>query len=449
MTVLHRRAMLALLGAGAAAGCATVALDGQADAQTGSPLPTGNTEAPNPRLVGAGQGLIPMNAANLTPMFTSVERAFDEYERQLRRDVSFLARNEFVATKVEGARQKAAKMLGVADPKDIAFVRNTSEGNSTVINGMTLEAGDEILIWSENHATNNISWRYRSETTPISLRDIYLPEGELSASDIADIFARAVTENTRVLTISHISNISGRRMPIKEIVAAVRAKKQDVHVHIDGAQSWGSVKVNLTDMDCDSYAASAHKYLLGPRGAGVLYVRKTAVPKIRPVTLGYNLYFTYPENGLSQTAERFECHGQRDVGTFAAIGDAVDAHDAFGGPGAVESAIDDIVAYAKTELRTKNIDIRSPEGGHGVIVMDLGDPLLAMAGFLVLHQASVAGAFIDGATSGPGQPRPVYLRLSPHIYNSREHIDRAVSAIEVAKAMPLDQARALVKRYLG
>lgn len=448
MAQLDRRALLTLMGLGATAACSSVALTDPGET-TGALAQQDGT--PTAQLVGHGADLIPMNAANLTPMFVSVEQAFDEFERQLRRDVSFPARAEFVSTHVEGARQKTAAMLGVRDPADIAFVRNTSEGNSTVINGMILSAGDEIVVWSENHATNKTSWRYRSEVTPIVVNEVYLPSGELTASDVIEAFASALTEKTKVLSLSHISNISGRRLPLKEIIAAARAKSPNLHVHIDGAQSWGSVKVDLGEMDCDSYAASAHKYLLGPRGAGILYVRRNAVSRVRPVTLGYNLYFTYPESGLAETAERFECHGQRDLGTFAAIGSAVDAHEHFGGPRAVETAISKIVDYAKSQLAQAGISVATPNepgASHGVIVMNLGGPALAMAGFLMLHQSKIGAAFVEGAKSAPDAQAPIYLRLSPHIFNTTAHVDVAIPVIEAAQAMPISAARALVDQYL-
>lgn len=113
--------------------------------------------------------LIPMNSANLSPVLRPVEQKISQYSRTLGADVSFIARQNFVNDKVEAARNKVAKMLGVSAPEDIEFVRNTSEANSIINSGFDLAADDEVLCWDQNHPTNRQSWRYRQQRLPEDL----------------------------------------------------------------------------------------------------------------------------------------------------------------------------------------------------------------------------------------------------------------------------------------
>ena len=96
-----------------------------------------------------------------------------------------------------------------------------------------------------------------------------------SAGDLADPFLQALSPRTRVLALTHVSNVSGIRLPVREL--APRARQRGIHVHVDGAQSWGALDVNLADLGCDSYTASAHKWFMGPKEAGILFVREERI----------------------------------------------------------------------------------------------------------------------------------------------------------------------------
>ena len=155
-----------------------------------------------------------------------------------------------------------AAQLGVS-ADEIALVRNTSESNNTINNGMPLGAGDEVVLWDQNHPTNNVAWDVRAARFGIAVKRVSVPRRPMSVEALIDPFAAALTGRTRVLALTHVSNVSGIRLPVRELAEV--AHRRGIHVHVDGAQSWGALDVDLRELGCDSYSASAHKWFMGPR----------------------------------------------------------------------------------------------------------------------------------------------------------------------------------------
>ena len=216
---------------------------------------------------------VPMNAANLCPSSRAVSERVSELTADIDRDCSFNNRAKFRGLR-EASREKVAKQLGVS-ADEIALVRNTSEANNTINNGISLEEGDEVVLWSQNHPTNNVAWDVRAARFGLTVKRVSTPKHPKSTQELIDTFISALSEKTKVLSITHVSNVSGIHLPAKQIVEAAHAK--GVYVHLDGAQSWGALDVNLRDIGCDSYSASAHKWFMGPKEAGVLYVKESNI----------------------------------------------------------------------------------------------------------------------------------------------------------------------------
>lgn len=407
---------------------------------TNSALPDG--------VFGHDTNLAPMNAANLSPVLRPVEQRISEYSRQLGADVSFIARQNFVNDKIEASRVKVADMIGVSDPQDIAFVRNTSEANSIINSGFPLSEDEEVLCWDQNHPTNRRSWQYRQQQSGFLYREISLPSSITSGEQIIDRFVSALSPKTKVVTFTELSNISGLRLPAQDLCSAIHKFNPDIFIHIDGAQSWGALSVNLEATGCDSFSSSAHKWFMGPRGTGILYVSKKWARRIMPPTLGYDFLLNYPEEELPDTAKRFECLGQRDIAPYAAIADTVDVHTALGGSQQIETEIAALTHYTIERLGAAGIKAVTPaipEFWHGVVTIDLDSSINVYGAFLALHNEGIAAAFVDGprvCCAPDGEPvsaaSPTYLRLSTHIYNSRDDIDRAIAVINRVKSSPFE-----------
>ena len=388
----------------------------------------------------ASSGKAPMNAANLAPALERVLQVQQALTQKLNQDVSFVHRRDVIKDELSETRALLAQFMGVADVDDLALVRNTSEANSIIVNGIDLEGG-EVLVWSENHPTSRHSWQYRkARTADFSYREFTLPAKTDSAQAIVEFVRQQVRPNTRVVCFSEISNISGMRLPAEALCKAIHEVNPKIFVHVDGAQSLGNIDVRLDKMGCDAFSASGHKWLMGPRGTGILYVRPEWARKIWPATLGYDVLFDYPLDELPDSAQRFECFGQRDIAAVTALGEVVRTYQEIGGITAVSDRIQALTGYGIEALKSRGLSLltpNNPELRQGIIVVNVGGAINAYGAFLALHNAGIASAFIKGdrvccspdEMSAGETEQHTYLRLSPHIYNDEKEIDRAVEII--------------------
>ncbi|MEQ1438249.1 aminotransferase class V-fold PLP-dependent enzyme [Fontimonas sp. SYSU GA230001] len=388
------------------------------------------SDAPEPR--------IPMNAANLAPPWRTVRLRVAEAAAQLDRDPSFHHRELFLGVERRRAKALLAASLGVASADDLALVRNTSEANSIIVQGIDLDATDEVVIWDENHHSNNRSWGYRRQRRPFALRVVRLPEAVRGTDQVVEAFLAQLSPRTRVVTFSEISNISGLRLPVAELCAAIRAQRRDVFIHVDGAQSWGATALDLQRMGCDSFAASAHKWLCGPRELGILYVRRESAARLWPGTLGYDLHFEYPEDALPDSALRFESLGQRHDAAVAGLVTALEHQQAVGAV-RIERRIGELATRLRSALESAGVRVpgsEAPHLQHGVVVADVGEGRRAFAVFRALYeQHRISAAFVhrNRVLGSPEQVDPradrLRLRLCPHIYNTTDDLEQAAAAI--------------------
>ncbi len=193
---------------------------------------------------------VPMNAANLCPSPRAVAARVEELTRDIDRDCSFNNRAKFGAL-LEESRAQAAAQLGV-DPDEVALVRNTSEANNTVAAGIPLSPGEEVVLWDQNHPTNNVAWDVRAARFGFSVRRVSVPARPSGPGELAAPFLAALSDRTRVLSVTHVSNVSGVRLPVRELAAETR--RRGIHFHVDGAQTWGALDVSLRKTGCDSYS---------------------------------------------------------------------------------------------------------------------------------------------------------------------------------------------------
>lgn len=366
------------------------------------------------------EGIVPMNAANLCPSFNIVAERVFEMTRNLNQDVSFANRRKF-SVLLEEARAKVAEHIGV-DQYDVALVRNTTEGNCIINNGFPLGPGDQVLLWTENHETNNQAWDIRQKRFGFDIKRVTLPWGTPpSKNDVVEFFKKQIKPGkTKLFTFTEVSNVSGLKLPAKELCAM--AHEHDVFVHVDGAQSWGALDLDLKEMDCDSFSASSHKWFCGPKEIGILYVKKKHARKIWPNTFGYTGHITI-EMDLPD-ARRFETLGQRDDAAIAATLDAVKIHQSIG-PKVVHDRVVFLTDRLKHGLKKNGAKLVTPESSkfsHGVVIMDVPAEKRGKV-FDMMHNTFG----IAGSTSGG-------LRLCPHIYNTEAHIDRAIAGAKEALA---------------
>lgn len=362
---------------------------------------------------------VPMNAANLCPAPRAVAEAVAELTRDIDVDCSFNNRQKF-KTLLELSRKQVADQLGV-DSDEVALVRNTSEANNIINNGLPLEAGDEVLLWAQNHPTNNVAWQVRAARFHSRVKRVETPSEPTRIDQLVAPFEEALGPRTKVLALTHVSNVSGVRLPIRELCEL--AHRRNIHVHVDGAQTWGAFNLDLRELQCDSFAASSHKWFCGPKEVGLLYVKRDRIAKIWPnlVSPGWGGDVEPDVKG----ARKFESFGQRDDARLAAIATTVDFHRLIGFD-RVEARIFELAGALKEGLKAEGFRLVTPEDpklSGGVCIIQV-PPQKRQELFNRLYtRYGIAGA----ATGG--------LRLCPHLYNTMAHVDRAIAAVRDMRSM--------------
>ena len=362
------------------------------------------------------EGLILMNAANLCPSPISVQQRVFELTRDVDRDASSNNRRKFGQLR-EDARAALARYLG-ADADEIAIVRNTSAANATVVNGLDLGSGDEVLLWDQNHPTNSTAWDVRSARYGYTVKRVSTPPQPTTAQELLDPFLAAITSRTRLVSFSHASNISGVMLPARDIVEV--AHSRGALAMIDGAQSYGCLEVDLHGIGCDFYTGSAHKWFVGPKEAGVLYVRGEVQADLWATHVGVGW-----ASALQGGARKFEDLGQRDDAAVSAVGTAVEFHETVGTQ-RVEARVRTLAVALKDGVadRLPGTRFHTPRGpalSAGVVVF-LPPVLNAREALNTLYtDHSIAGAPRTGDFAG--------IRLCPHVYNTLAEVEKVVDAI--------------------
>lgn len=357
-----------------------------------------------------------LNAANLAPSPYAVSDTVADLTREIDREMSQQNRSKFGQLKEDG-RAALATYLG-ADGDEIAITRNTTESNNTVVNGLTLGKGDEVVVWDQNHPTNSTSWDVRAERFGFAVRRVKTPAAPTGPQDLIAPFMAALTPQTRVLAITHVSSSSGVGLPVRELCAA--ARQRGILTLVDGAQTFGSQAVNLHELGCDFYTGSTHKWFMGPRENGVLYVRKDRIATLWPNVVGLG-WDAAKERG----ARKFETLGQRDDGAVSAVGRTVEFHNAIGRE-RIDARVRALATHLKTRLKEGVPGVRfhtpvDPALSGGIVIFTRPglDPRAAATALYEKHQITCATT--GGEFAG--------VRFAPHIYVSLQEIDKAADAV--------------------
>ncbi len=357
-------------------------------------------------------GKIMVNAANLCPSPHFVNERVANYSQDLASDVSFQNRGKFGKERGRVIK-RMAKFLNV-DSLEIGITRNTSESNNIVVNGLDFGAEDEILIWDQNHPTNNIAWEQRARRYGFVVKKISVPSAPESKADLVKAFKDQMSPRTRLIAFSHISNVSGIALPAKEICQM--AREQNVLTLVDGAQSFGFLNLDLRAMGCDFYSSSTHKWLMGPMENGILYARKAVMDKLWP-----NIIAAGWKEDHQSLDEKVCVLGQRNTPSTPAIIDIIDFHETVGTPN-IEARVRYLNAYLKEQIRKKlpNATFVTPlasELSGGITIFRLPGKEPRMIFQKLYENYGIAGAPTGG------------IRLSPHIYCTSKDMDRIVEAL--------------------
>jgi isopenicillin-N epimerase len=218
-------------------------------------------------------------------------------------------------------REPLAKFVGVSTD-ELAIVRNATEANAIMANGLDLKAGDEVLLSDQEHPSGNSPWDMRAKRYGIVVKRFKIPVPPKSPEEILNIISEAITPRTRVIFVSHITTVTGVVMPVKEISAL--AKSKGTISMIDGAQVIGMMPLNIRDIGCDMYGSSPHKWLMAPKGTGFIYVRDEMIDRMWSNTT------TEGWEDKKMRAQRFQQYGSANLPVVAGLVAAIEFHEDIG-----------------------------------------------------------------------------------------------------------------------
>ena len=319
----------------------------------------------------------------------------------------------------EETRKTVARFFGVT-PEEIALLRSVSEGLSTVAYGMEWSPGDEVIVTDEEHPSGIMIWLSLAEQKGIKVKKLRL------VNDKTELLAgldRLITGRTRLLCLSHVTTDTGTRLPAAEICSM--AHDRGVPVAYDAAQSAGQFPIDLAAIDCDFYACTGHKWLLGGWGTGIFYVKREWVERL-------NISWTGSQAGtwdrdtdelqFADTAHRFEFGGRHDP-LYNAMGNAIEFLDSTG-LSDIEARVRVLTDRLKAGIaETSGVALRSPESPEfstGIVTFSVngltGDDLNSQMWerWRVLGRAALKHSA---------------MRLSTAFFTSDQEIDTVISAM--------------------
>jgi selenocysteine lyase/cysteine desulfurase len=262
--------------------------------------------------------LINLNNGGVSPQPKIVQDAQDRFNRFANEGPSYYMWQHLDKGR-ESLRKNLARLAGCA-AEEIAMNRNASEALETVIFGLDLKRGDEVILTRQDYPNMINAWKQREMRDGIKLVWLNL---ELPSEDndyLANSFINAFTPGTKLVQVTHVINWMGQIMPVKRIAQA--AHKRGIEVLVDGAHSFAQFDFSLADLECDYFGTSLHKWLCAPFGTGVLYVKKDKIKNLFPLLAA--------PDPKAEDIRKFEALGTRSFPTEQAIGKAIEFHEMIG-----------------------------------------------------------------------------------------------------------------------
>ena len=223
--------------------------------------------------------LIILNNGGVSPQPISVQKALDRYNAYASQGLSFYMWREMDKGR-EPLRKQLAALAG-ADPEEIAINRNATEALNTVIFGLPLQKGDEVIGTKQDYPNMIQAWKQRQLREGIIYKQLSFDFPIEDPEQIVKAFADAITPATKVLHITHVVNWVGQIMPVQQLAALGRS--HGLEVLVDGAHSFGLLDFKISELNCDYFGTSLHKFLSAPVGSGMLWIKKEKIGKTDPV----------------------------------------------------------------------------------------------------------------------------------------------------------------------
>lgn len=358
--------------------------------------------------------IINLNNGGVSPAPRVVQEALDRYNKLANEGPSYFMWRVMDMGR-EPLREKLAELAGCS-PEEIAINRNSTEALNTVIYGLHLQKGDEVIGTKQDYPNMINAWKQRSQREGIVYKQISFDFPITDEDAIVNAFEKAITPQTKLLHITHVINWVGQIMPVKKITAL--AKRKGIETLVDGAHSFGLLDFKIPDLGCDYFGTSLHKFLSAPVGSGMLWIKKEKIQQVWPLVCNDK-----PEG---EDIRKFETLGTRSFPIEQAIGEAVNFHNAIGPKRKQER-----IHYLKNYWASAVKDI------PGVKIHTSLDPR---------YSCAICGVTIDGMTPaeldsslfskykihtvGIVWENISCVRITPHVYTKLKDLDRLILAIK-------------------
>jgi selenocysteine lyase/cysteine desulfurase len=319
----------------------------------------------------------------------------------------------------------AAQLLG-CDATELAFTRNATEGINIVCNGLPLKRGDEMITTTHEHVGNTVPWLGLLKREGIVVK-LFEPS-TVSAEENVDRIEKLLTNKTRLISVPHATTTTGQILPIKALSAL--AKPKGIWLFVDGAQTAGMFPFNLHELGCDAYATSGHKWMLGPKETGLLYVRKEMLDVIQPKIVGA---YSAGEFDLAKgtldfvpTAQRYE-YGTVSIPLRFGLGAAINFLQKIGMENIWKRDQSLSTRLFKGLKSIPNVSVLSPESSTERSALVTFKHEKVPFGDLQRHLDTY-----KLRTRGVGEGGVNALRISTHLYNTPDEVDRTLEAVRTA-----------------
>jgi isopenicillin-N epimerase len=264
------------------------------------------------------RGIINLNNGGVSPSPRIVTEALVRYIWE-QEDATAYTMWQILEPQSETIRTGLAELFG-CDREEIAITRNASESLETLLMGMDLKSGDEILTTTQDYPRMLTTLRQREKREGLRLKLIQIPIPPKNLDEITAAFEKGMTDRTRLILIAHEINITGQITPVKAVCEMARAK--GVETIVDGAHSFAQFDFKQPDLGCDYFGTSLHKWLYAPKGTGMLYVKRDKIEKLWPLMAA--------ESKQASDIRKFEEIGTHSAAPKLAIGEALLFHNSIG-----------------------------------------------------------------------------------------------------------------------
>lgn len=364
----------------------------------------------------------------LTPEYINLENGYycimpqeilKKYEAHIQ-EVNIEGAHYMRTVMAENKKKMAAKLATVAgcSADELIITRNTTESLDMIISGLHWQPGDEAVMAHQDYGAMLDMFTQVRRRHGIVTKRISIPADPQTDEEVVEAYEKAITPRTRLLMVCHMINITGHILPIRKICDMAHSK--GVQVMVDGAHAIAHIRFSISDLNCDYYGASLHKWLSVPLGAGMLYVRKQHIGKVWPL---------FAEEGKEPNdILRLNHTGTHPSATDLTIADAIDYYNKIG-PARKEARLRYLQQYWVSKVRhLPGIILNSPTqsqrtcaignvGVKGIKPADLAEVLL--------KKYKIYTVAIDNEVAGVQG-----VRITPNLYTTTDELDQLVTALK-------------------